>query len=73
MLRALGIYSVLFFIIAVMFLLDRSYMIDDTKFYLGCGIVIGIALLAALSKTIKQRRENKLMTPPLKNDDEIQS
>jgi len=70
MLRSLGIYSVLCFIVAVLFLLEQS-SIDDTDFYLACAAVIGFSLLAALSKTIKQKRMNKLMPPADEKNEEF--
>ena len=50
MLKALGIYSGLFSIVAVMFLLDNAKAFDSFELYLWCAAMILFSLMFAIKK-----------------------
>lgn len=60
MLRSLGIYSGLFTIVAVMFLLDTTEVLDDPEIYVWCGIIIALSLLAVVYKTFMDKRVQRI-------------
>lgn len=70
MLKALGIYSGLFSIVAVMFLLDNAKAFDSFELYLWCAAMILFSLMFAIKKTVDERRLRKMMDESLLREDE---
>ncbi len=68
MLRALGIYLVLFTVVAVIFLLDRINAFDGWTFYVWCAVPAFLALLFAFNKTAAAKRNFPKSSEPDKKD-----
>ena len=69
MLRALGIYSTLFAIVSVMFLLDGVNMFKGYDVYLWSGVVVMLALLVALKMTFFDKKLRQIVPDADKSDD----